>query len=138
MQGDDSLCHAASRSRSPVAVRLRRDFGQLLGLIRAHALLHQASRKRDDSGRIIATVEDYQVIRELVVDLVSEGVQATVKPEVREAVGAVRTLAGEYGGSGKQVAEELSLDPSAAGRRLQAAARDGYVRNTRATEPSGW
>ena len=122
----------------PVAVRLRRDFGQLLGLIRAHALLHQASRKRDDSGRIIATVEDYQVIRELVVDLVSEGVQATVKPEVREAVGAVRTLAGEYGVSRKQVAEELSLDPSAAGRRLQAAARDGYVRNTGKGNRAQW
>ena len=32
----------------PVAVRLRRDFGAVLGLIRAHALLHQATRGRDD------------------------------------------------------------------------------------------
>ena len=34
----------------PVAVRLRRDFGSLLALIRAHAVLHQASRERDDDG----------------------------------------------------------------------------------------
>jgi hypothetical protein len=39
----------------PVAVRLRRDFGALLNLIRAHAILHQASRERDAEGRIIAT-----------------------------------------------------------------------------------
>lgn len=33
------------------AVRLRRDFKAILNLIRAHALLHQASRERDDKGR---------------------------------------------------------------------------------------
>jgi len=43
----------------PVAVRLRRDFRTVLTLIRAHALLHQASRRKDDLGRIIATTEDY-------------------------------------------------------------------------------
>src|SRR5215216_2084632 len=59
----------------PVAVRLRRDFGALLNLIRAHALLHQASRHRDAKGRIIATIEDYVAVRELVVDLVGEGVE---------------------------------------------------------------
>ena len=55
----------------PVAVRLRRDFGALLNLIRAHALLHQATRERDAEGRIVATIEDYAAVRELVVDLVS-------------------------------------------------------------------
>ena len=42
----------------PVAVRLRRDFGALLNLIRAHALLHQDSRDRDANGRIVATIEE--------------------------------------------------------------------------------
>ena len=58
----------------PVAVRLRRDFGQLLGLIRSHAILHQATRDRDAAGRIIATLEDYEVVRSLVVDLIAEGI----------------------------------------------------------------
>ena len=35
----------------PVAVRLRRDFRAVLSLIRSHALLHQASRERDDAGQ---------------------------------------------------------------------------------------
>jgi hypothetical protein len=40
----------------PVAVRLRRDFGGLLAMIRAHAILHQQTRTRDDRGRIVAGV----------------------------------------------------------------------------------
>ena len=122
----------------PVAVRLRRDFGALLGLIRAHALLHQGERERDSGRRIVATLEDYAVVRDLVVDLVSEGVQATVKPEVRQAVEAVRHLEGEDGATRKQVAEALGLDPSAAGRRLQAASQAGYVRNLGKGNRSCW
>src|SRR5438034_11708608 len=63
-----------------------------LMLVRAHALLHQASRRKDDRGRIIAEIEDYRVVRELVADLVAVGVEATVKPEVREVVQAVGAL----------------------------------------------
>jgi hypothetical protein len=122
----------------PLAVRLRRDFGQLLGLIRSHALLHQAQREQDEGRRIIATLDDYAVVRDLVVDLVSEGVQATVKPEVREAVEAVRKLAGEDGATRSQVAQELRLDPSAAGRRLAAAAKAGYLRNQGKGNRSSW
>jgi hypothetical protein len=55
----------------PLAVRLRRDFGAVLNLIKAHALLHQASRERDREGRIITTITDYRVVRELVADLSS-------------------------------------------------------------------
>jgi hypothetical protein len=39
-----------ARMVPPVAVRLRRDFGAVLNLIRAHAVLHQASREKDDRG----------------------------------------------------------------------------------------
>ncbi len=67
----------------PVAVRLRRDFGQVLNLIRAHAIIHQATRERDEEGRIIATVGDYAKVRELVADLVSAGIEATV-PTMRD------------------------------------------------------
>ena len=74
----------------PVAVRLRRDFKTVLMLVRAHALLHQASRQKDEEGRVIAEIEDYKAVRELVADLVAVGVDATVKPEIREVVEAVR------------------------------------------------
>jgi hypothetical protein len=115
----------------PVAVRLRRDFGALLNLIRAHAILHQASRERSADGRIIATLEDYARVRELVADLVSEGIEATVPATVRETVEMVKRLRDE---TEKDVtiaalAEELKLDKSAAWRRVRSAMDRGYLEN---------
>ena len=78
----------------PIAVRLRRDFGAVLNLIRAHALLHQANRERDAEERIVATIADYARVRELVSDLVSEAIEATVPATVRETVAAVKRLRG--------------------------------------------
>ncbi len=37
----------------PVAVRMRRDFSTVKNLVKAHALLHQATRSRDERGRIV-------------------------------------------------------------------------------------
>ena len=115
----------------PVAVRLRRDFGQLLALIRAHTILHQASRELDEEGRIVATLEDYAVVRTLVLDVIAEGIDATVAPIVRETVAAVETLLadGRLEASLRQVAHALGLDKSAAARRIAAAVQLGYLRN---------
>jgi hypothetical protein len=116
----------------PVAVRLRRDFGALLNLIRAHAVLHQASRKRDSEGHIIATIEDYAAVRELVVDLVGEGVEATVPATVRQTVEAVKRLREDSKGEPVTVAElarELKLDRSAVSRRARNAKDRGYLRD---------
>ena len=55
----------------PVAVRLRRDFRAVLSLVKSCAILHQASRERDEAGRVVATLEDYAIVRDLVVDIVS-------------------------------------------------------------------
>jgi hypothetical protein len=73
----------------PVATRLRRDFAVLLAFIRAHAMLHQLSRGRDEHGRIVADIEDYAVVRELVVEPLGAGVAQTVTADVRETVAAV-------------------------------------------------
>lgn len=113
----------------PVAVRLRRDFGALLNLIRAHALLHQATRERDERGRILATVDDYAVVRELVADLVSEGVGATVPPIVRETVRAVAEAGVDEGLSLAKLAQALEIDKGAASRRWQGAKAAGYLKN---------
>jgi hypothetical protein len=48
----------------PVAIRLRRDFKTVLTLIRAHALLHQASRRKDAEGRLVAEIADYAAVRD--------------------------------------------------------------------------
>jgi hypothetical protein len=115
----------------PLAVRLRRDFGALLSLIRAHAILHQATRERDDRGRLVATLDDYLSVRELVSDLVSEGIEATVPKSVREAVHAVARLHAQEDlpVAVVQVAKELKLDRSAASRRIRSAKDRGFLRD---------
>jgi hypothetical protein len=115
----------------PLAVRLRRDFGALLSLIRAHAILHQATRERDDRGRLVATLDDYSSVRELVSDLVAEGIEATVPKSVREAVHAVARLHAQEDlpVTVVQVAKELELDRSAASRRIRSAKDRGFLRD---------
>jgi hypothetical protein len=118
----------------PVAVRLRRDFVALLGLIQTHAILHQAQRDRDGEGRVVAKLDDYAAVHELIADLVATGVGASVPATVRETVAAVAELTARQqpriGVMLGQVAEYLKLDKSAASRRVAAAIKGGYLVNT--------
>jgi hypothetical protein len=126
------FAHFLAQLVPPVAVRLRRDFGVLLNLCRAHALLHQERRERDELGRIVATVEeDYATVRALVADLLAEGVERTVPEDVRETVEAVARLdaAKGEGVSVAALAQALDLDKASASRRWNAARRRGYLRN---------
>ena len=115
----------------PAATRLRRDFGAILGLIRAHALLHGATRDRREDGRTVAAIEDYAVVRELVGDLISEGVGRTVSPETRETVQAIERLAPDHEDGVRQIAlaAELDLDRGTVSRRVRKALDGGYLRN---------
>jgi hypothetical protein len=114
----------------PVAVRLRRDVKVLLNLIRAHALLHQVTRKRDEQGRIVATLADYAAIHELVANAMAEGARTSVRATIRETVEAVIVIAKAEGtASVSKVAANLRLDVTAASRRCTAAAKAGFIRN---------
>ncbi|MSO96514.1 MAG: hypothetical protein EXQ81_12135 [Thermoleophilia bacterium] len=119
----------------PAAVRLRRDFGTLLTLIHTHALIHQAQRSKDNRGRVVAELDDYRIVHELIADLVAAGVEATVPATVRETVNAVEILIGasvqfgQQGVSVTQVADKLGLDKSAGWRRVQVAVERGFLEN---------
>ncbi len=112
----------------PVAVRLRRDFNAVLSLIRAHALLHQMNRDKDEKGRIIATPRDYEIVRELVADIVADGIGAAVPETVRQTVEVVEKVKPDEV-TVAAVAEALKLDKSSAHRRVQAAISKGYLQN---------
>ena len=114
-----------------IAVRLRRDFKHVLTLIRAHALLHQATREEDEKGRIVANLDDYAAIHDIVADVIAEGVEATVRSDVRQTVEAVKALLadGPDNVTVKQVAEFLELDASSVSRRVRVARSLGYIRN---------
>ncbi|HZA23666.1 MAG TPA: hypothetical protein VFA32_13880, partial [Dehalococcoidia bacterium] len=57
------FAHALADQVPANAVRMRRDFPQLLTVIQTMALLHQHLRERDDQGHIIATPSDYAEAR---------------------------------------------------------------------------
>jgi hypothetical protein len=115
----------------PVAVRLRRDFGAVLNLIQTQAILHQASRERNEEAHIVATLDDYARVRDLVDDLNSEGIEATVPQSVREVVEAAMQLHEEEDEpvTTAALARELELDRTAASRRVRSAKDRGYLRD---------
>jgi hypothetical protein len=97
----------------------------------ARALLHRASRPTDDAGRIVATVDDYAIVRQLLLELVSDGVGATVRKETRETVEAVEALKAthENGVPQRAVVQRLEVDKSAVSRRVRVALEAGYLVN---------
>ena len=118
----------------PVAVRLRRDFPTAITLIQAHALLHQVHRDRDSDGAILATFEDYAVVRSLVADLLADATEQSVPTTVRETVEAVRALTEDDDLLGEgvpvtQVARRVGIDKSTALRRARVAIARGFLQN---------
>jgi phage/plasmid primase-like uncharacterized protein len=115
----------------PKAVRLRRDVGQLLRVIKAHALLHRHHPTLGASG-IEATIDqDYARVRELLADLLAQAAEVKVSTQIKETVNAVTQLGANHkdGVGVKLIADRLGLDLSTARRRLQAARDAGLVTN---------
>jgi len=115
---------------NPVAPRLRRDFTQILNLIRSHAILYQAQRTVKD-GKIIAQIDDYRIVRELINEIISEGLEVAISPTVRETVNAVKLI--YQGGCEaitiKEIADKLNIDKSTALRRVKASIKAGFLQN---------
>lgn len=123
------------------ATRLRRDFVSMLCLVRAHAILHQATRERDGRGRIVATPADYAAVHELMDDLVAEGVDASVSAASRQTVQAVRELLDETGNefvSVKMISDRLGVGSSATYDRVKRATAAGFLANLTKKDERGW
>jgi phage/plasmid primase-like uncharacterized protein len=122
----------------PKAVRLRRDFGQLLRAIKAHALLHREHRECDESRTIRATIgEDYAICRALLADTLAEATEVKLRKTVIETTEAVREVQPDehqQGATVRAIAQALNLDRSAARRRLYAAEGEGLIVNIETRE----
>ena len=112
-------------------MRVRRDFRAVLSLIKTHAILHQESRGRGVQNRIVADRCDYNTVKDLMSDILAQGLALNVRPVVRETVEAVRQLTTRFGTatSVKSLAMELALDASAVRRRVYAALEASYLTN---------
>jgi hypothetical protein len=116
------------------SVRLRRDVGQVLRAIKAHALLHRDQRGHDAEGRIVADIaHDYEAVRHLLDAILAEGSGVAVNPAMIETIEAVKQatvrLGEAEGASAQDIGRLLKLDKSAARRRLLSARDEGFVVN---------
>jgi hypothetical protein len=86
------LAELIGQSSAASESRVNRDFAKILSFVKSVALLRHASRTRDTQGWVVATIEDYRTVY----DLVGEMFQATVSGAsegVRRVVAAVGELA---------------------------------------------
>lgn len=120
----------------PYAVRLRRDFSHLLNLIRCHALLHQKYRKENEYGQIIAEIQDYKVVKDLIGETLSHDIGAAVSSEICQTVNAViyiRDCDPLYNDAElvtiHALSKYLNLDVSTVRRRVYKAIDMGFLEN---------
>jgi hypothetical protein len=108
------------------AVRMRRDFRQLLICIQAIALLHQMQRERTPNGDVIATLGDYEIARDLLASVFDTITAEGLTPAIRTTVEAVHD--GETI-TNAQLGNRLDLSASTVSWRVQKAVRRGWLRN---------
>lgn len=131
--------NALAQSVPADLVRMNRDFRQLLTMIQAVALLHQCQRQRDQQGRIVATMEDYRMVRERLLDVFTAAATDGITSSVRETVEAVRVLCdGQQPVMVKEVGDYLKLPKNTMLYRIRAARAGGYIVNqeTRKGQPA--
>ena len=72
-------------------VRFRRDIGALFSFIKASAILHQAQRKVDAHGRLVATPADYAVAFPIFSKVLTQTSGKSVTGDVRAVVDLITT-----------------------------------------------
>jgi MarR family len=116
----------------PSGARLSRDFAKLLGLVKAVAICRIGQRDRDERGRVIATGDDYDTVRDLAGDMYARGTDDVGRP-IREAVRAVAELPALLKPgmpvTVDLVARHLGVHKSTASRRVADAEREGWLVN---------
>ena len=78
----------------PLMVRFRRDVGSLFSFIKASAILHQAQRRVDGQGRVLATIADYQFAYPIFSKIMAQSSGKNVPDNVREVVKLIAERAG--------------------------------------------
>lgn len=111
--------------------RITRDYARLISLIKSAALLNMARRETDGQGRVIATVEDYQLVHSLVGDMYTASLTGAGQA-IRETVQAVTELIEDeelQKVTVADVAKKLGLSKPAAKARVYKAIGGGWLVN---------
>jgi hypothetical protein len=122
---------AAIIGNSPAAARIQPDFQRLISMCKTVAVLRHAHRDTDESGRVVATLEDYATVRELLGDMFTGSVTGA-NARMRAVVGAVQALRGDgkkTNVSQGDIAQKLGTNKASANRWCRAALKGGWLVN---------
>ncbi|HZA23667.1 MAG TPA: helix-turn-helix domain-containing protein, partial [Dehalococcoidia bacterium] len=124
------FAHALADLVPATAVRMRRDFPQLLAVVQVMALLHQCQRGRDSQGRIVASLDDCAQARWLLEEVFDVTVSEGLTPAVRQTVETVSRLSGSgHPVTEQQLSVELGMSKSAVSYRVKRALQGGWLVN---------
>lgn len=117
-------------SASILAPRILRDFARLVALVKAVAVLRHPSHRVDAAGRVVATLDDYAKVYELVGDLY-EASATGASANVRAVVKAVAELMqeGSDTASVTAIGARLGITKMSASRRAKTALKMGWLVN---------
>lgn len=113
-------------------LRVMRDYPKVLSLIRTVALLHSCDRDRDANGAVIATMADYDSVRELVEECLRTGLGASTPDRIIGVVNAVSELLGPSSNefdtvNQMEIARHLGIDRATVSRNVRSAVTEGYL-----------
>ncbi len=122
----------AGMSKMASAPRILRDFARLMSLIKAVALIRHHQRQLDSEGRIMATLADYETVRELVNDMYIDSSTGATS-DIRKLVEAVITLdtrrVDDERITNTTLAKHLNIGIMQASRRAKRAITQGWLVN---------
>ncbi len=116
----------AEKNASP---RLQRDFQRILALVKSVAILRHPHRKRDTDGALLAKIEDYGIVYDLLGDTYSATVTGA-SAKVRELVRCVAELAQDSASvSQSQLTEEMHSNRATISRLVAVARKNKWLVN---------
>jgi hypothetical protein len=114
----------------PSASRITRDYTRLISLIKTVTVMRHNQRQQDNVGRIIAAVDDYALVYELVGQMYETSV-SEISDKIRNIIRAVGELNNEKADpvSSTKVAQRLGCTKQAITRSVKVALGQGWLVN---------
>jgi hypothetical protein len=120
------------------APRILRDYSRILSLIKAVTVLRHTHRQVNKDGRLIATVDDYKYVRNLINEMYESSLSGATK-EMRNIVEEVNKINKEYKGPIRveDIRNRLGFTKTQAHRYVKRAIDAGFLinRETRKSYP---
>lgn len=129
---------AAEIGRKATAPRIMRDFARLTSLIKSAAIIRHRQRQRDKAGRVVAQIEDYATVFDLVGSMYEATLTGASK-EIRATVQAVEEMLDrDESVTATTLATRLGVNRSTASRRVNTAIKRGWIVNRETKRGQPW